>query len=386
MRKKLAILGVVAAVGLPIAVWLALVETYATATRPRFPDGKLYVANAFGNDVQVVDLATGNAAGHVPAGLLPHNLLVADNRLYTVLSGEQAIEAIDPAHDRPTQVHIVGDLPPHPRADLAHASRCGECHKGRAVGSFPSAVVAMPDGKLCVTELKTRQLSLVERSSLATLRTVGIKNPVPTAPSNVVFHPRTQEAFVLSRPYDDTATTPRPLASGLPAPDFQHDPPAGDSWLTVYDPDLRVLRWRLRLPYAGAYGAVFAPDGSELYVACRASDKLLVVDVAGHRVARTYSVGVGPTGLVPVDDRHLAVACFKALPPVVQLVDRQTGAIAHAVEVAGNPTQLTRDERTGKLYVACAGANQVVELDPGCTRVLRTFATGAAPVGVAVVH
>lgn len=402
MRGKGLIAGVVAAVVLPIAAWLALVEAYrpaVTAGSPVPTAGKLYVANAFGDDVQVFDLASSQLVARIKTGKLPHNLLaLPDRTLFVTEAGAQAVGRIGTRADMMVQERVVGEVPGNPAhfaagmATVQQASNCTQCHPGKVLGSMPAAIAPFPDDeRLVVTELKARDLVVLDRHTLDTRRTVAIANPTPSAPSNVIFHPVTHEAYVLCRELAEAAP-PHParrrghrLDEQLSAADFEHDPGPGSSWLVVYDPELKAPRWRLKLPYAGAFAAQFSPDAATLYVACRGAAQVLVIDVAKRAVQRELAVAANPVGMLLLPDGLLAVAGYGAKPSVLQFVDPKSGKVVRSLDVPDNPTQLARHPGTGKLYVAISGANEVDEVDPAMATVTRRFQTGAAPVGVAVI-
>ncbi|MDB5096967.1 MAG: cell surface protein [Cyanobacteria bacterium RYN_339] len=384
----------VAAVALPIVLWGGIGWWYGTWHRPaQTPPAsaspvatrpKLYVATAFGDQVQVLDLASGNMLAKIPTGRLPRGLTVDGKLVYVAVSGAQSLAVVDATTDRQAAEQMVGDIPEtpsHQRVGMAKvraANSCAACHAGMVVGSEPGPATLGPDGKLYLAETVGAQLSQLERPGLATRRTIAIAKGAPMA---VLIHPQTHDGYVVSRAPGGSRAVPSGLA-GVPWLDA---PAEGQSWLTVYDPDFQVVRWRLELPGAGAHGAAFSPDGKEVFVSLRGADKLAVVDTARQTVTHTMTTAAGPAGLVALPDGAVAVACFNAHPGVLQVLDAKTGAARRTVQVPDNPVELTRDAATGKLYVAAAGANAVVEVDPTAGAVLRTFKTGAAPVAVAVV-
>jgi YVTN family beta-propeller protein len=390
MRGRWLQAAVVAAVALPIVLWAGVGYLYgslhhpapqpsATARGPR-----LYVANAFGDAVQVIDLASGTELGRLGTGRLPRALTPDGKLLYVTVAGAQAIAALDTSTDRLVAKHIVGSVPEtasHLRLGMAKVRQnasCAACHPGVVVGSEPGPATLGPDGKLYLAETLGGQLSQLDRPGLETRRTIGVAHGAPTA---VLFHPKSRDGYVVTQSLGGSKAVP----SGLSAVPWLDGEAAGPSWLTVYDPAFQVVRWRLELPGAGAHDAAFSPDGGELYVTLRGADKLAVVDTARRAVARTFPTAAGPSGQVTLPDNGLAITCYTAHPGAVQVLDARTGTIRKQVEVPASPVELARDPASGKLYVAAAGANLVAEVDPAAGTLTRTFKAGAAPVAVAVV-
>lgn len=373
----------VAAVALLVGVgaWYGSKPRPATAPSPvaSHQGAKLYVASTFGDEVQVLDLASFALLARIPTGRLPRGLAVSGRKVYVAEAGAQSVMAIDAQTDRVVARHVVGNVPPHPHADMKKvraAASCAECHAHVVVGTEPGTPALGPDGKLYLAETLGGELSQVDRASLVPARTIGIATGAPMA---VAFHPVSHDGYVVSR----TLGGSRTAASGLSAVPWLDPASEGTSWLTVYDPAFQVVRWRVELPGPGAHAAAFSRDGRELYVSLRGADKLAVVDTASRTVSRKLETGAGPAGVLPLADGSLAVACFNAHPGRVQVLDARTGAARKTIEVPDSPVDLAVVE--GKLYVAAAGANEVAEVDLNKGEVTRHFKAGAAPVAVAVV-
>lgn len=364
----------------------------------RAPSGKIYVADTFGDDVGVLDAVTGQRLSQIPTGKLPHNFAISGDRktLYVTESGSQSVMAIDTATDQPVRQRIVGpvpDLPAHRAiglAKVAEASSCKACHLPRPVGTFISGIALSPDDKeLLVTEMKTGRMVVVGAQDLATRRRVEVKTPTPSTPSNVVYHPATREVWVFSR-----KVLRHPGVAGVADANtahgrggFDHDAKGkGSSWITVYDPTFTAVKAQIKVDFAVPYGGVFSPDGRELYVTYRSTDKVAVIDTEKHVVSRVYTVDEAPIGIVLMPDGEtLAVACFYETPATVVFIDRRTGAIKQRLVVPGSPVTMRLHPTNGLLYMSASGDNKIVEIDPRGPRVLRSFEAGAYPVDLELV-
>jgi DNA-binding beta-propeller fold protein YncE len=356
------------------------------------PSGKLYVADTFGDDVGVIDIATGQKTQLLKTGKLPHNFaLTKDARtLYVTEAGSQSITAFDTATDAVKLQRIVGPIPDNPEHrkvgmdKVRAASSCKACHYQRSVGSFISGITLSPDEKeLWITEMKTQRVTIADAQTLATKRQVEVINPEGTTPSNLVYHPGTHDVYVLNR------NRPKGKSLSMMGQEdgtFDHNAKKGQSFITVYDPPFTTVKARMKSPFAVPYGAVFSKDGHTLYVAYRSTNKVAVFDLDTFAYQKAYEVDESPIGLLLApDDETLMVANFYETPATVQWLDRRTGAMKKRLEVPSSPTLMVRHPRTGLVYLTASGANKIVEIDPVAMAITRTFDAGAYPIDVQLV-
>lgn len=357
------------------------------------PSGKIYVADTFGDDVGVIDIATGKKIKLLRTGKLPHNFAITRDRsqLFLSESGSQSVSLFDTAKDERVLQRIVGpipDIPEHRKVGMDRvrkAGACSVCHIQRPMGSFISGITLSPDEReLLITEMLTQKLTVVNASDLSTLRQVEVLNPEGTTPSNSVYHPLTRDVYVLSRTRPEGRTT-KGHGKGEHG-GFEHDARKGASYVTVYDTGLTTVKARIRVPFAVPYGAVFSRDGKELYVTYRSTNKIAVIDCETFKHVRTYAVNEAPIGiLLAPDDETLMVANFYETPATVQFLDRKTGTIKHTLKVPSSPTLFVQHPRTKLVYMTASGSNKIVEIDPRVPEVKRTFDAGAFPVDIQLV-
>lgn len=397
------------AVGAGVVLWDRLQKA---------PSGKLYVADTFGDDVGVIDVRTGKLRTLIPTGKLPHNFaLTSDTHtLFVTESGSQSVSVIDTTTDKVVRQRIVGpipDLPAHRKlgmAQVAAAPSCKSCHEARPVGTFISGISLSPDEReLWITEMKTGRLVVADATTLETKRRVFVDTPTPATPSNVVVHPLTHDAWVFSRMvkghagvegvtdkgtgkyhggYDmmGSGAPPHPVPPSGQKGGFDHDVKGpGSSWISIYDSTLTTLKGRLKVPYSVPYQGVFSPDGKELYVSYRSTDKVAVIDAEKFVMTKSFTVDEAPIGMVLVDDDTLAVACFYETPATLVFIDRHSGALKHRLEVPSSPILLRLHPRTKLLYLSVSGDNKLVEIDPAVPAIRRVFDAGAYPVDVELV-
>lgn len=379
----LGIAAVIAAIAVPAAMgWHR--EAYT-------PTGKLYVADTFGDDVGVIDVATGQKIKLLKSGKLPHNLALTrdKSRLYVTESGSQSVSVYDTTRDEVLLQRIVGPIPDnadHRRVGMDKvraANSCMDCHWQRSVGSFISGIALSPDeSEVWITEMKTQKITVVDAKDLATKRQVEVLNPEGTTPSNLVYHPKTHDVYVLNR----TRPGGKTLTAEATSEGFDHDVTKGNSYITVYDPSFTTVKGRILVPHAVPYGAVFSRDGKELYVTYRSTNKVIAVDTDKLEIVRTYAAHEAPIGiLLAPDDETLMVANFYQTPATVQWLDRRSGNVMKHVEVPSAPTLMIRHPKTGMVYLTSSGSNKIIEIDPWEKVVKRTFDAGAYPIDIQLV-
>lgn len=408
-------LGILSVV-LALLAWGAF-DAWQTAERIRkSPVGKIYVADTFGDDVGVIDAVKGGLLRQIPTGKLPHNFALARKSgvLFVTESGSQSVTAIDTVTDRKILQRIVGPIPEVPAhkklgmASVSKAPSCKTCHLQRPVGTFISGIVLSPDeSELWVTEMKTGRVAVVDSKSLETKRRILVETPSGTTPSNMLVHPVTGDVYVFARLMkrlrgvegvsdflpaykEQAAPSPGPPHSSVVRSThggFEHDPSApGDSWIVVYDPTFNVVKAQIRVEFAVPYQGVFSPDGRELYVTYRSTNKVAVIDTVNFRFARAYTTDEAPIGMVLAPDNDtLMVACFYQTPGTVVFLDRRTGELKHRLVVPSSPSLLRKHPVNGLVYLSVSGENRIVEIDPQAPKVLRIMDAGAFPVDLELV-
>ena len=134
------------------------------------------------------------------------------------------------------------------------------------------------------------------------------------------------------------------------------------------------------------------PTGSQTLVANADADALYVVDTDAGELVR-YAPGTGASTSLAVGSRPVRVAragdrLFVTLAGERSLavVEDQDGALnkVDQVELGAEPYGVVARSDGTKLYVALAGADEVVELDASSLEVLRTWEVSGRPAWVAL--
>jgi len=120
------------------------------------------------------------------------------------------------------------------------------------------------------------------------------------------------------------------------------------------------------ITYKTPFNLVVSPDGKRLFVACEASDSLVVVDSEAREVVAEIAVGHLPHGacLSPSGDR---VYVSNRGSDTVSVIDTSSLTLTAEIVVGDEPHGLTTNESGDTLYVANAGSYDVsvVDLDEG---------------------
>lgn len=372
--------------GLGLAVALGL-----SACRRTQPGPLVFVSNIMDGTVTIVD----DRAGTVRAeklGSLPHNIeLSPDGRTVAVSStGSSSVTFFDAKTGQRQRSMLVAKLPEHPGhaaipAELrAQVVSCSQCHGLRPVGDLVNQNTFTPDGRSLLAVAfhpdSVRQVGLADGR---------ISEPLPlsTGPfnsqvSNIVFTPDGQQMVVLQR---------RKGASGKQDPTgFDHDAPPGNkaSLISFRSPDGKRLLGQIVVPQNQPYKVAWHPDGTKLYVSYRSTNKVVEVDVVGHKLLRTFVVGEGPTNVI-VDPKGewLYAPSFYDYPADVIKIELKTGKIRDLLAAHPSPTSVAQDPDTGLLYLATSGLNRLLVIDPTKPKgeIVRWHPCGAYSLDVLVV-
>jgi YVTN family beta-propeller protein len=117
-----------------------------------------------------------------------------------------------------------------------------------------------------------------------------------------------------------------------------------------------------KIPYKTPFNLVVSSDGMRLFVACEASDSLIVVDTEAREVVAEIAVGHLPHGvcLSPSGNR---VYVSNRGSDTVSVIDTLTLTTVTDILVGDEPHGLTTDKSGDTLYVANAGSYDVSVVD-----------------------
>lgn len=328
------------------------------------PAGKLYLSNVLNGTVTVLDAVSGEPVKKLKVGAFPHNFAFSRDRktLFLTNTGSQSLSVIDTLSDtvvREIQLAPAPDNAPHRRLGGVAGHSCAECHHD-VVGTQPAGIALAPDGEaLVVASLKGATLTRVDPRTFAVGPAVTLRYPHQPLVSNVYFHPRRDEVYVLNRPV------------------FK-----GKGRLTVMDRGLHVKRSFevIKQPW----GMVVSPDGEELFIASRGTNKVQVWDTRSWRLLRTLVTGNGPVAMFMSPEGKLYTANYYTnRPSYMSVLDPQSGRTLRRIETAADLTMFAMDPAGRYMYLANCGANKIQVIDRTTDAIVWEMHGGAFPLDVA---
>jgi len=126
-----------------------------------------------------------------------------------------------------------------------------------------------------------------------------------------------------------------------------------------------------------------SPDGHFLACANRDSGTVTLIRLGSLRKVREVEVGKQPEGITFLGNSRTLAAAVYADDKVV-FIDADTGERIGATEVFDEPYGVVSDASGAKVYVTLEYPGQVVEIDGWTKKVVRTFAAGRFPRGIAL--
>jgi len=137
--------------------------------------------------------------------------------------------------------------------------------------------------------------------------------------------------------------------------------------------------------YKTPFNLAVSPDGRRLYVACEASDSLMIVDTVGLRVVAEIEVEQLPHGVcLSPDGRRVYVSNRGS--DTVSVVDVDRLAVVASIVVGDEPHGLVTDRSGGVLFVANAGSYDISVVDLEQRREVKRLSAGRGTWDVARSH
>jgi YVTN family beta-propeller protein len=179
-----------------------------------------------------------------------------------------------------------------------------------------------------------------------------------TSPSATAVASHPSEMKTPTRATCESCHTPGIHGSGTSF-DWQAAPPLVDHTL----PTLAHAE-ESKTPYKTPFNLEISTDGSRLYVACEASDSLVVVDTEKQSVVAEIAVEKLPHGVCLSPDGNRAYVSNRGSDSV-SVIDTAALEVVSTIAVGDEPHGLTTDAAGGILYVANAGSSDVSVVDLG---------------------
>lgn len=313
---------------------------------PAFAEGKvrhkLYVTNSDGDDVHVVDPASGKVLSRIPVGLHPHGIAApADGRFILVsIEGTKPgkLVWIDPVADKVTQEMNVGPAPNQlaitPDGKTAYVP-CSdgnwdvvdvakkEVVKRIFIGGRPHNTLCSADGKRFFlapmgAPKKVTIVDALKHEMIAEVPFGNVVRPIALSPDEKVLYAEVDglvgfEAAdlgsrkVVQRIKAELAPEHRKVASRSHGLGVRPD--GKEVWecdvehqeVHVYDITGKEPKQIATVPVGErCYWLTFSPDGKTCYVSVRGKNEVVFVDTESKKVTQRVTVGKQPKRLMIV--------------------------------------------------------------------------------------
>jgi YVTN family beta-propeller protein len=130
--------------------------------------------------------------------------------------------------------------------------------------------------------------------------------------------------------------------------------------------------------YKTPVNLALSPDGRQLYVACEASNSVIVVDVEAHRKLAEIQVGGQPNDVAfSVDGRRAYVS--NRLDDSVSVVDVAERRVLRTIAVGDDPHGLLTDRRGTYLYVVNTAEDTISVVETATLKEIKRLATSRRP-------
>jgi YVTN family beta-propeller protein len=152
-----------------------------------------------------------------------------------------------------------------------------------------------------------------------------------------------------------------------------------------YEEALAKIAHPTKLPAAAAQpryktprNLALSPDGREIYVACEASDTVVVVDVAARRKVAEIVVGGQPEDVAFSPDGRRAFVSNR-LDDTVSVVDTKSRKTVASVRVGGEPHGLLTDRAGKRLYVLNTMSDSISVIDTATLKEVKRLTASRGP-------
>ena len=135
------------------------------------------------------------------------------------------------------------------------------------------------------------------------------------------------------------------------------------------------------ITYKTPFNLVVSPDGGRLYVACEASDELVVADTKTLKVVGSVEVGNLPHGVCLSPDGGTAFVSNRG-DDSVSLVDLEKLEVVDTIAVGDEPHGVVTDAEGETLYVANAGSADISVVDLARRSETKRLSAGRGAWGV----
>lgn len=124
------------------------------------------------------------------------------------------------------------------------------------------------------------------------------------------------------------------------------------------------------------------PDGREIYIACEASDSIVVVDTAARKAVAEIAVGGNPADVTFSPDGSLAFVSNRR-DDTVSVIDTRVRRVIRTMEAGDEPHGVLTDAAGRRLYVLNTAADDIFVYDLPSFKQLKRLSAGRGPWSLA---
>ncbi|MCK4340594.1 MAG: beta-propeller fold lactonase family protein [Phycisphaerae bacterium] len=135
--------------------------------------------------------------------------------------------------------------------------------------------------------------------------------------------------------------------------------------------------------YKTPLNLALSPDGRELYVACEASDTVIVVDVATRQVAAEIETGGQPTDVTFSPDGSRVYVTHR-LDDTLAVIDTHTRRVLKTIPVGDEPHGVLTDQEGRYIYILNTSADSISVLDTDTLREEKRLSASRGPWSLAL--
>jgi len=135
--------------------------------------------------------------------------------------------------------------------------------------------------------------------------------------------------------------------------------------------------------YKTPLNLALSPDGKELYVACEASNTVIVVDVAARKIAAEIDTGGQPTDVAFSPDGTRAYVTNR-LDDSLVVIDTQSRTVLQTLPVGDEPHGVLTDESGKLVYVLNTSADSISVIDAETLEETKRLAACRSPWSLAI--
>ncbi len=287
---------------------------------------KAYVTNEADNDVLVFDRLNWSVLGRIEVGEAPRGIIISNDKskLYVANSGSNSISVIDTIKNQVTETIFLG------------------------LGIEPEGIAITPDGRKIITaNKKSNNVSIIDTYSNRIIDHINVGQ----SPSRISIGPWGEEVYVTNSESND----------------------------------ITIINWKYDIHTINVQsepiGIKGSKDGDKLFVACRDSDALIMIDTERDRIYNTITAEGGPTDII-MDEQRGRIYVANYWSNNISVFIESLEIKETAIPAGKNPISMAIDNSRELLYIVNHGDNTISVVNTINQVIESTIEVGNRPWGI----